>query len=82
MKFRAAVREAAAAAAAAGPGSLCMHFIQCGQSVHALYLSQLRHSPSLQELLQELKHLKIKVEELENERNQYEWELKATSVFH
>ncbi|MEJ1274015.1 hypothetical protein NN561_004891 [Cricetulus griseus] len=33
-----------------------------------------------QELLQELKHLKIKVEELENERNQYEWELKATKA--
>ncbi|KAH0521105.1 Liprin-beta-2 [Microtus ochrogaster] len=32
------------------------------------------------ELLQELKHLKIKVEELENERNQYEWELKATKA--
>uniref|UniRef100_A0A8C4VLG8 Liprin-beta-1/2 coiled-coil domain-containing protein n=1 Tax=Gopherus evgoodei TaxID=1825980 RepID=A0A8C4VLG8_9SAUR len=29
-------------------------------------------------LLQELKHLKIKVEELENERTQYEWKLKAT----
>uniref|UniRef100_A0A8B9FP60 Liprin-beta-1/2 coiled-coil domain-containing protein n=1 Tax=Amazona collaria TaxID=241587 RepID=A0A8B9FP60_9PSIT len=29
-------------------------------------------------LLQELRHLKIKVEELENERNQYEWKLKAT----
>ncbi|KAF3830019.1 hypothetical protein GH733_001444 [Mirounga leonina] len=33
-----------------------------------------------QELLQELKHLKIKVEELENERNQYEWKLKATKA--
>uniref|UniRef100_A0ABK0LGN3 PPFIA binding protein 2 n=1 Tax=Rattus norvegicus TaxID=10116 RepID=A0ABK0LGN3_RAT len=33
-----------------------------------------------EELLQELKHLKIKVEELENERNQYEWELKATKA--
>lgn len=33
-----------------------------------------------EELLQELKHLKIKVEELENERNQYEWKLKATKV--
>uniref|UniRef100_A0A8C5RBZ2 Uncharacterized protein n=1 Tax=Laticauda laticaudata TaxID=8630 RepID=A0A8C5RBZ2_LATLA len=31
-------------------------------------------------LLQELKHLKIKVEELENERTQYEWKLKATKV--
>ncbi|NXH66235.1 LIPB2 protein, partial [Hydrobates tethys] len=31
-------------------------------------------------LLQELKHLKIKVEELENERNQYEWKLKATKA--
>uniref|UniRef100_A0A8B9MR30 Liprin-beta-1/2 coiled-coil domain-containing protein n=1 Tax=Accipiter nisus TaxID=211598 RepID=A0A8B9MR30_9AVES len=31
-------------------------------------------------LLQELRHLKIKVEELENERNQYEWKLKATKV--
>lgn len=34
----------------------------------------------LQNLLQELKHLKIKVEELENERTQYEWKLKATKV--
>lgn len=34
----------------------------------------------LQGLLQELRHLKIKVEELENERNQYEWKLKATKV--
>ncbi|XP_036044576.1 liprin-beta-2 isoform X2 [Onychomys torridus] len=33
-----------------------------------------------EELLQELKHLKIRVEELENERNQYEWELKATKA--
>ncbi|XP_077914566.1 liprin-beta-2 isoform X2 [Halichoerus grypus] len=33
-----------------------------------------------EELLQELKHLKIKVEELENERNQYEWKLKATKA--
>lgn len=58
-----------------------MSFIQFGVLIcHALYLSQLCHSPSLQELLQELKHLKIKVEELENERNQYEWELKATKV--
>nr|XP_028586446.1 liprin-beta-2 isoform X2 [Podarcis muralis] len=31
-------------------------------------------------LLQELKHLKIKVEELENERTQYEWKLKATKA--
>ncbi|NWH63790.1 LIPB2 protein, partial [Geococcyx californianus] len=31
-------------------------------------------------LLQELRHLKIKVEELENERNQYEWQLKATKA--
>ncbi|XP_040529399.1 liprin-beta-2 isoform X5 [Gallus gallus] len=31
-------------------------------------------------LLQELRHLKIKVEELENERNQYEWKLKATKA--
>ncbi|XP_009701587.1 PREDICTED: liprin-beta-2 [Cariama cristata] len=31
-------------------------------------------------LLQELKHLKIKVEELESERNQYEWKLKATKA--
>jgi hypothetical protein len=30
--------------------------------------------------MQELKHLKIKVEELENERSQYEWKLKATKV--
>ncbi|KAI4537607.1 hypothetical protein MG293_012470 [Ovis ammon polii] len=33
-----------------------------------------------EELLQELRHLKIKVEELENERNQYEWKLKATKA--
>ncbi|XP_053528220.1 liprin-beta-2 isoform X6 [Artibeus jamaicensis] len=33
-----------------------------------------------EELLQELKHLKIKVEELENERSQYEWKLKATKA--
>ncbi|XP_045379999.1 liprin-beta-2 isoform X7 [Camelus bactrianus] len=32
------------------------------------------------ELLQELRHLKVKVEELENERNQYEWKLKATKA--
>nr|XP_058161776.1 liprin-beta-2 isoform X2 [Dasypus novemcinctus] len=32
------------------------------------------------ELLQELRHLKIKVEELENERNQYEWKLKTTKA--
>ncbi|NXC67785.1 LIPB2 protein, partial [Anhinga anhinga] len=31
-------------------------------------------------LLQELRHLKIQVEELENERNQYEWKLKATKA--
>ncbi|XP_009459800.1 PREDICTED: liprin-beta-2 [Nipponia nippon] len=31
-------------------------------------------------LLQELRHLRIKVEELENERNQYEWKLKATKA--
>ncbi|XP_074985539.1 liprin-beta-2 isoform X10 [Caretta caretta] len=31
-------------------------------------------------LFQELKHLKIKVEELENERTQYEWKLKATKA--
>ncbi|NXI47171.1 LIPB2 protein, partial [Galbula dea] len=31
-------------------------------------------------LLQELRHLKIKVEELESERNQYEWKLKATKA--
>lgn len=33
-----------------------------------------------EELLQELRLLKIKVEELENERNQYEWKLKATKA--
>ncbi|XP_008682046.2 liprin-beta-2 isoform X4 [Ursus maritimus] len=33
-----------------------------------------------EELLQELRHLRIKVEELENERNQYEWKLKATKA--
>uniref|UniRef100_A0A8C3VVD2 PPFIA binding protein 2 n=1 Tax=Catagonus wagneri TaxID=51154 RepID=A0A8C3VVD2_9CETA len=32
------------------------------------------------ELLQELRHLRIKVEELENERHQYEWKLKATKA--
>ncbi|NWX83540.1 LIPB2 protein, partial [Nothoprocta ornata] len=31
-------------------------------------------------LLQELRHFRIKVEELENERNQYEWKLKATKA--
>ncbi|NWR00787.1 LIPB2 protein, partial [Paradoxornis webbianus] len=31
-------------------------------------------------LLQELRHLKIKVDELENERSQYEWKLKATKA--
>ncbi|NWR38663.1 LIPB2 protein, partial [Tachuris rubrigastra] len=31
-------------------------------------------------LLQEFRHLKIKVEELENERTQYEWKLKATKA--
>ncbi|XP_074853426.1 liprin-beta-2 isoform X2 [Carettochelys insculpta] len=31
-------------------------------------------------LLQELKNLKVKVEELENERTQYEWKLKATKA--
>ncbi|XP_075693900.1 liprin-beta-2 isoform X2 [Rhinoderma darwinii] len=31
-------------------------------------------------LIQELKNLKIKVEELENERAQYEWKLKATKA--
>ncbi|XP_069821898.1 liprin-beta-2 isoform X2 [Dendropsophus ebraccatus] len=31
-------------------------------------------------LMQELKNLKIKVEELENERAQYEWKLKATKA--
>uniref|UniRef100_A0A8C3W2N5 PPFIA binding protein 2 n=1 Tax=Catagonus wagneri TaxID=51154 RepID=A0A8C3W2N5_9CETA len=33
-----------------------------------------------EELLQELRHLRIKVEELENERHQYEWKLKATKA--
>uniref|UniRef100_A0A803XU80 SAM domain-containing protein n=1 Tax=Meleagris gallopavo TaxID=9103 RepID=A0A803XU80_MELGA len=37
-------------------------------------------SPTSVGLLQELRHLKIKVEELENERNQYEWKLKATKA--
>uniref|UniRef100_A0A663MBA2 PPFIA binding protein 2 n=1 Tax=Athene cunicularia TaxID=194338 RepID=A0A663MBA2_ATHCN len=37
-------------------------------------------SPRSVGLLQELRHLKIKVEELENERNQYEWKLKATKA--
>ncbi|PIO32884.1 hypothetical protein AB205_0057190, partial [Aquarana catesbeiana] len=31
-------------------------------------------------LLQELKSLKIKVDELENERAQHEWKLKATKA--
>lgn len=64
------------------PYSLCMRFVQLGDFVcYSLCVSQPCHLPSpLQELLQELKHLKIKVEELENERNQYEWELKATKV--
>ncbi|NXH21774.1 LIPB2 protein, partial [Bucco capensis] len=31
-------------------------------------------------LLQELRHLRMKVEELESERNQYEWKLKATKA--
>ncbi|XP_055138527.1 liprin-beta-2 isoform X6 [Symphalangus syndactylus] len=34
----------------------------------------------VRELLQELRHLKIKVEELENERNEHEWKLKATKA--
>uniref|UniRef100_A0AC11ET24 PPFIA binding protein 2 n=1 Tax=Ovis aries TaxID=9940 RepID=A0AC11ET24_SHEEP len=38
------------------------------------------HGEGSPELLQELRHLKIKVEELENERNQYEWKLKATKA--
>nr|XP_019583749.1 PREDICTED: liprin-beta-2 isoform X2 [Rhinolophus sinicus] len=38
------------------------------------------HWEGSSELLQELRHLKIKVEELENERNQYEWKLKATKA--
>ncbi|XP_055279416.1 liprin-beta-2 isoform X4 [Moschus berezovskii] len=38
------------------------------------------HREGSPELLQELRHLKIKVEELENERNQYEWKLKATKA--
>ncbi|NIG59341.1 liprin-beta-2 isoform X6 [Pontoporia blainvillei] len=38
------------------------------------------HPEAFTELLQELRHLKIKVEELENERNQYEWKLKATKA--
>ncbi|NXD63975.1 LIPB2 protein, partial [Eolophus roseicapillus] len=42
-------------------------------------LSQKNCSPC-NGLLQELRHLKIKVEELENERNQYEWKLKATKA--
>ncbi|XP_041416841.1 liprin-beta-2 isoform X2 [Xenopus laevis] len=44
---------------------------------------QQMHCPGCEgneELLQELKHLKIKVEELENERAQYEWKLKATKA--
>lgn len=59
-----------------------MRFVEFGDFIcDSLCVSQPCHLPSsLQELLQELKHLKIKVEELENERNQYEWELKATKV--
>uniref|UniRef100_G3WLN3 PPFIA binding protein 2 n=1 Tax=Sarcophilus harrisii TaxID=9305 RepID=G3WLN3_SARHA len=41
---------------------------------------QASNPDGLPELLQELKHLKIKVEELESERNQYEWKLKATKL--
>ncbi|GAB5577570.1 liprin-beta-2 isoform X5 [Prionailurus iriomotensis] len=41
---------------------------------------QIQERLLLRELLQELRHLKIKVEELENERNQYEWKLKATKA--
>ncbi|KAM8969788.1 liprin-beta-2 isoform 3-T6 [Sarcophilus harrisii] len=41
---------------------------------------QASNPDGLPELLQELKHLKIKVEELESERNQYEWKLKATKA--
>ncbi|NXN95112.1 LIPB2 protein, partial [Rhinopomastus cyanomelas] len=39
-----------------------------------------KNCPWCDGLLQELRHLKIKVEELENERNQYEWKLKATKA--
>ncbi|XP_031756368.1 liprin-beta-2 isoform X5 [Xenopus tropicalis] len=44
---------------------------------------QQQHCPGCEgkeELLQELKNLKMKVEELENERTQYEWKLKATKA--
>ncbi|KAJ1075336.1 hypothetical protein K5549_009480 [Capra hircus] len=57
--------EAVAGAGAARPQP-------CGQDC--------AHGEGSPELLQELRHLKIKVEELENERNQYEWKLKATKA--
>uniref|UniRef100_A0A452FEE6 PPFIA binding protein 2 n=1 Tax=Capra hircus TaxID=9925 RepID=A0A452FEE6_CAPHI len=57
--------EAVAGAGAARPQP-------CGQDC--------THGEGSPELLQELRHLKIKVEELENERNQYEWKLKATKA--
>ncbi|NWZ93350.1 LIPB2 protein, partial [Nesospiza acunhae] len=51
---------------------------QCGaRSVEALGR---KNCSRCEGLLQELRHLKIKVEELENERNQYEWKLKATKA--
>ncbi|NXP91997.1 LIPB2 protein, partial [Passerina amoena] len=51
---------------------------QCGaRSVEALGQ---KNCSRCEGLLQELRHLKIKVEELENERNQYEWKLKATKA--
>ncbi|EHH23119.1 Protein tyrosine phosphatase receptor type f polypeptide-interacting protein-binding protein 2 [Macaca mulatta] len=50
--------------------------------IHRQIQERLLHSRDHpeEELLQELRHLKIKVEELENERNQYEWKLKATKA--
>ncbi|XP_031509141.1 liprin-beta-2 isoform X4 [Papio anubis] len=50
--------------------------------IHRQIQERLLHSRGHpeEELLQELRHLKIKVEELENERNQYEWKLKATKA--
>ncbi|NXK96886.1 LIPB2 protein, partial [Formicarius rufipectus] len=54
------------------------HGAQCGpRSVEA---ASPKSCSRCDGLLQELRHLKIKVEELENERNQYEWKLKATKA--
>ncbi|NXU59289.1 LIPB2 protein, partial [Turnix velox] len=52
---------------------------QCSPRSVVAALSQ-KNCSQCDGLLQELRHLKIKVEELENERNQYEWKLKATKA--